>query len=185
MKKWLIALFAVIFVSGIIYFRFFNEKKENFNFTPTPTGVNTDATQINDTHGCDTSEGYVWCDLKNKCLRTSEEKCNDSVSVTGSVLNLDEISEGVKRAFVLRNTDSQSELEITVSKASGRFAYGTVNVKDSGGGLWLAVQEDNNWKILWDGNGIIECSVLKGYTDTPASMVPKCFDSGTGKILDR
>lgn len=28
-----------------------------------------------DEHGCINSAGYTWCELKNKCLRLLEEKC--------------------------------------------------------------------------------------------------------------
>jgi len=31
-----------------------------------------------DSHGCIGSAGYTWCELKQKCLRTWEEKCEDS-----------------------------------------------------------------------------------------------------------
>lgn len=30
---------------------------------------------VGDGHDCDVSEGYRWCDLKNKCLRLAEENC--------------------------------------------------------------------------------------------------------------
>ena len=38
---------------------------------PTPQIVGNDR----DSHGCIGSAGYTWCALKNKCLRTWEEKC--------------------------------------------------------------------------------------------------------------
>jgi len=31
-----------------------------------------------DVHGCIGSAGYSWCQIKNKCLRIWEEKCEDS-----------------------------------------------------------------------------------------------------------
>jgi hypothetical protein len=30
-----------------------------------------------DEHGCIGSAGYTWCQVKNKCLRTWEEKCQE------------------------------------------------------------------------------------------------------------
>ena len=38
---------------------------------PTPQIVGNDR----DSHGCIGSAGYTWCAVKNKCLRTWEEKC--------------------------------------------------------------------------------------------------------------
>ena len=44
--------------------------------TPTPIGGGTDQ------NGCLTSAGYTWCAAKSKCLRTWEEPCGDSSSLT-------------------------------------------------------------------------------------------------------
>lgn len=35
-----------------------------------------------DAHGCIGSAGYTWCEAKQKCLRTWEEKCDNSVDST-------------------------------------------------------------------------------------------------------
>ena len=36
-----------------------------------------------DAHGCIGSAGYSWCELKQKCLRTFEEKCENETIVGG------------------------------------------------------------------------------------------------------
>ena len=37
-----------------------------------------------DAHGCIGSAGYTWCEVKNKCLRTWEEKCEAIANPTAS-----------------------------------------------------------------------------------------------------
>ncbi|MCU0680507.1 MAG: hypothetical protein MUF50_04370 [Planctomycetes bacterium] len=49
--------------------------------------VNTPLESI-DEHGCVNSSGYFWCELKNKCLNSGEEKCEkdyapDSIKIEG------------------------------------------------------------------------------------------------------
>ncbi len=43
-----------------------------------------------DVHGCLPAAGYTWCEVKNKCLRTWEEKC-EAVQADFSKLNKDEL----------------------------------------------------------------------------------------------
>lgn len=42
-----------------------------------------------DTHGCIGSAGYSWCEVKNKCLRTWEEKCELIKSPLNATYNID------------------------------------------------------------------------------------------------
>lgn len=58
--------------------------------TPVPV-QNPDTTPPNnivggdkDEHGCIGSAGYSWCEVKNKCLRTWEEKCENSTPIVDS-----------------------------------------------------------------------------------------------------
>ena len=37
-----------------------------------------------DAHGCIGSAGYSWCEIKNKCLRTWEEKCEATKTVSNT-----------------------------------------------------------------------------------------------------
>ncbi len=46
-----------------------------------------------DEHGCIGSAGYSWCEEKQKCLRTWEEKCENESSSSNSVNIINKISE--------------------------------------------------------------------------------------------
>jgi hypothetical protein len=46
--------------------------------------------------------------------------------------------------------------------------------------MWFAALVDGEWRIVWDGNGVIDCPSVDPYPDFPASMIPACFtDDGT------
>ena len=34
---------------------------------------------VKDSYGCETSAGYVWCQAKNSCIKSSQEKCEEAV----------------------------------------------------------------------------------------------------------
>jgi hypothetical protein len=68
----LVALVAVLAIGGGYYYVKNTKKVEGIypiNATSTIVGNDRDA------HGCIGSAGYSWCEVKNKCLRPWEEKC--------------------------------------------------------------------------------------------------------------
>jgi hypothetical protein len=68
----LIAVLGILLITGGAYY--VGKKSE----VP-PTSVTTNPNNLvggdKDVHGCIGSAGYSWCEVKNKCLRTWEEKC--------------------------------------------------------------------------------------------------------------
>jgi len=51
-----------------------------------------------DSHGCYSSAGYTWCGVKNKCIRTWEEKCEVSQISESKKMKLDKlVSKFVKK----------------------------------------------------------------------------------------
>jgi hypothetical protein len=73
---------------------------------------------------------------------------------------------------------------ITVSKIDGSYAKGTAS-DDGGGGMWFAAKVGDVWKLVWDGNGVIQCSDLSAYPSFPSSMIPECWDDATQKTVKR
>ena len=79
----LVALVAVIAIGGGFYYSKNIKKAEiiyPINATSTIVGNDRDA------HGCIGSAGYSWCEIKNKCLRTWEEKCEATPAVATTSL---------------------------------------------------------------------------------------------------
>jgi len=66
----IIAIIALLVLGGGSYI-YVNNKAEAPN-VPTSTQI---VGGDKDIHGCLGSAGYSWCEVKNKCLRVWEEKC--------------------------------------------------------------------------------------------------------------
>ncbi len=94
-----IAVVAVLAIGGVGYFA---GKSSAPTSQYVPEDINQQQNNLvgndRDEHGCIGSAGYTWCEVKNKCLRVWEEKC--------------EIASSVK-------TISQAEAEALVSKTWG------------------------------------------------------------------
>ena len=90
----------------------------------------------------------------------------------------------IKKYIALKHGSNEDSLTLTVSKIEGNYAQGGVS-DEGGGGMWFAAKEDSVWKLVWDGNGVIECSDISLYPDFPTSMIPECYDSTTQSSVQR
>jgi hypothetical protein len=118
-----------------------------------------------DEHGCLGPAGYSWCEIKQKCLRVWEEEC------------LSPVGEAIKQAFVKKYKKDLTEIKILVSQETTDFARGGVkfamNNNFGEGGNFLAAKIDNQWKIIYDGNGEISCQLVESY-NFPEEMISDC-----------
>ena len=90
----------------------------------------------------------------------------------------------VKEALVAKYGSAAASLSVSVSKIEGNYAGGTVSEQGGGGG-WFAAKTGTEWKLVWDGNGQIDCKNISGYPDFPKSMIPECWNSVSGKLITR
>ena len=64
-----------------------------------------------------------------------------------------------------------SEVKVTIQKAAPGYAAGSVlfgQGRPGEGGMWLAVA-GNQWDVVWDGNGSVDCNKMRqqyGFPDT-------------------
>lgn len=140
-----------------------------------------------DSHGCSTDGGYQWCALKNKCIRTWEESCDLSsptLTPTPTASDYADLIAAVKAGLIAEHGQSAASLQITVSKINGNYAQGAAN-EEHGGGMWFAAQVNGTWKLVWDGNGIINCTSLASYSAFPKDMIPQCWDDTIGDMRKR
>ena len=91
-------------------------------------------------------------------------ECADSSLVSGT--------EKAVQAFLANKYKKPlSEVKITIQKEAPGFASGSVSFGQDGqgeGGMWLAVA-GNQWNVVWDGNGSIDCIKMRqqyGFPDT-------------------
>jgi hypothetical protein len=174
----LITAFLILATSGIYYLFISNSEVEKMPKEQQLLGGDKDE------HGCIGSAGYAWCETKQKCLREWEEKCELVPTVSGDSLK-EEIITQVKAAIIEKNGPEAEKLNITVSEIEGNFAKGGASQVGLGGGMWFSAKKGNVWKLVWDGNGIINCDSLTEFPDFPDSLIPQCFDSSMQEMIDR
>ncbi len=138
-----------------------------------------------DEGGCLIGAGYSWCEVKQKCLRVWEEPCEAEPEIEPEVVQTDE--ELIKAALVTKNNWEADEIAITIAKNDGEYATGGVGATtpQSGGGIWFAAKVDDEWQIVWDGNGVVMCEDLTDYADFPIELIPECYDSTQAVMVER
>ncbi|MDD4287173.1 MAG: hypothetical protein PHO20_01905 [Candidatus Peribacteraceae bacterium] len=126
---------------------------------PTPAaGADRDA------HGCIPSAGYTWCEPKQKCLRAWEEACFSSAF------------EAIAWELAQRHGDTQDKISLTMEKQTETHARASVRFgpKGSPGGIVLAANKDNSWRIVYEGNGSVDCPALKADAFPQEMLVGIC-----------
>lgn len=88
----------------------------------------------------------------------------------------------IREAMAEKHAKKVDEVKLGVREITSDYAAGSVSfVGDTGGGWWLAAKVSDKWVIVADGNGTVKCLDVKPYS-FPKSMVPECFDEGTGQL---
>ena len=108
-------------------------------------------------------------------------------TVTPSVTTTDEnalLIAAVKAGLVAEHGPDANSLTITVSTIQGTYAKGMASAS-AGGGLWFAAKVNGTWKLVWDGNGTIDCTSLTAYPNFPNTLIPECYDAATQKSVSR
>lgn len=115
------------------------------------------------------------------CIFTDNSECEEWSYVRGECLpqsQAENISEQIKQLFVQKYKKDPSEVRVTINQQTTNYARGGVKFGRDGigeGGIFLAAKVDGEWKLVFDGNGIISCALLKPY-QFPTSMIPDCFE---------
>jgi hypothetical protein len=108
-----------------------------------------------DEHGCIGSAGYSWCEAKQKCLRIWEEACYEN--------NEQEIQYLLAKKY----NKSISEVLVKATKENKNYMVGNVHFAQKDlpaggeGGMFMAAKVENVWKLVYDGNGSIDCDFIK------------------------
>jgi len=104
-----------------------------------------------DAHGCLPSAGYQWCEPKQKCLRMWEEACFSSAFET------------IAWELAQRHGDTQEQISLTMEQQTESHARASVRFGSEGasGGIVLATQNNGIWRVVFEGNGSVDCPALK------------------------
>lgn len=157
-KIWVIViLFLVIVFGGFCIYQKHAQKKFD---SQSLLGGDKDA------HGCVGSAGYQWCEIKQKCLRSWEEEC--------SISSEDE----VKTVLANKYKKSISDVTLKAVKKTDNHMSGSVNFSPGGvgeGGMFLAVKINNQWQVVFDGNGSVDCEKLAQYAFPQDMLKGFCY----------
>ncbi len=122
-----------------------------------------------DEHGCKASAGYSWCEIKQKCLRTWEEKCEEEVVE-------ENVKEAVTKLLIEKYNWEEDKVSVQVNKEVGDFATGSVGFgSEIGGGGWLVKRIEGKWQLVWDGNGSVDCQKLRTEYEFPDEILKPGF----------
>jgi len=120
------------------------------------------------------------------CFCAAPESCK---CVNGKCEGVFEESkeEAIKKLFAEKYDKEISEVTISISQETENHVKGTVEFQPGGPGSlggFLAAKVNEEWELVYDGNGVIFCSAIEPY-NFPVDMVIECYDEETGKPKDR
>jgi len=95
--------------------------------------------------------------------------------------------EAIKKLFAEKYDKELSEITINISQETENYLRGEVEFQPGGPGSsggFLAAKVNGDWELVYDGNGVIFCSVIEPY-NFPVNMVMECFDEETEEPRDR
>jgi len=114
-----------------------------------------------DEHGCLGPAGYTWCAAKQKCLRVWEEECFASVKEAIVWELAQKYEQRIRKEFTVTITQE------TKTHARGKISFGGPGTP---GGMVLASKMTGIWRVVYEGNGSVDCAVLKA-EEFPADML--------------
>jgi len=90
----------------------------------------------------------------------------------------------VKASEVARIGADANASTYTVSQIQGNYARGMASAS-AGGAIWFAAKVNGMWKLVFIGNGTVQCSQLLNYPNFPNTMIPECWDAVNQKNVTR
>jgi len=95
--------------------------------------------------------------------------------------------EAIKNLFAEKYDKEVSEITISITQETENYIKGGVEFQPGGPGNlggFLAAKVDGEWELVYDGNGVIFCSLIEPY-NFPVDMVIECYDEEAEKPKDR
>lgn len=114
------------------------------------------------------------------------KECTKGMPVDAPVIDINKDTELIKLALVAEENINLADVNVVVSKDTGKYASGSIVPKVPGGGAYFfAAKTSTGWTIVAAGNGIASCEKLKPYPDLPSDMISGCLDPVTGEVVQR
>ncbi|KKS76308.1 MAG: hypothetical protein UV50_C0024G0004 [Parcubacteria group bacterium GW2011_GWB1_42_9] len=79
----------------------------------------------------------------------------------------------IRSAIATKYSRSVSDVFIRIDKKNSNYTVGGVSFAPKGvaGGAFMAAKINGKWKLVYDGNGSIDCTKIKRTYDFPADML--------------
>ena len=84
----------------------------------------------------------------------------------------------IREALAAKHSKKVSQTEITITQETENHARGNVVFQPGGSensGMFLAAKVNNEWQIVFDGNGVITCKDLEDYNFPEAMTEGACY----------
>ncbi len=110
-----------------------------------------------------------------------------ALPTTTSPIPSNQIDEIAIRGALIKNYNKpQDDLDCAVLDISGRYARGMATFKnDDRVWLWLAYEDnDDNWQLVHDGQGLAGCRQLKEI-NFPNQLANECWDKEIERLVTR
>jgi len=105
----------------------------------------------------------IRCESKQKCLRIWEEEC---------------VEKEIQIILAEKYQKDIDDVNITVNRSNDNYAAGSVLFGQGGpgeGGMFLAAKIDNQWQVVFDGNGSIDCDKMRNEYQFPDEILQPNF----------
>lgn len=169
----MVLILILVLLAGAVWY---GSQHDMFGFVPTQNEAAKDEKPVEE-------EKKVEEVVESTEPTESTESSPSSPNVTLDVNN--EISDDIKSALAEKFSKDESVIDVKVNEVLNDYAKGTVNFTDEhSGGIFLAIKTDNTWKLIFDGNGIVECITLNEY-EYPAELMPQCWNKTSQILVNR
>jgi len=114
----------------------------------------------------------------NKLICVFKTCSSTAIPSPTSIVNPEKsVSKVMTEEFSKRYNKAIENVEVTVDLEQSGFAKGSIRFKGEGGGaIWFAAKVNDEWKLVSDGQGPMDCATAENY-NMPKDLVPGCIDT--------
>jgi putative hemolysin len=182
--KVIFLIFILAMVGTGTYFFSANKNKSiNDNTTTSPIEVptanmpNPASVYCNDNGGTSVIRTASDGSQSGVCVFADGKECDEWLFFRGECNAISGTEKAIQAFLANKYKRPISEVKVTVQKEAPGFASGSVSFGEGGlgeGGMWLAVA-GNQWDVVWDGNGSIDCNKMRQQYGFPDSILKPNF----------
>ena len=171
----ILALIFMIIGTGFYFYTTNKNKTTDVADSPLLNMTNPASTYCNENGGQSVIRTASDGSQSGVCVFENGNECDEWLFYKGecdaSSIPVPGTEKAIQEILANKYNKPLSEVKVTIQKEAPGFASGSVlfgQDEQGEGGLWLAVA-GNQWDVVWDGNGSIDCNKMRqeyGFPDT-------------------